>query len=69
MFARVAAADIGDWEKKLLWSKTVRLMARGNFTKICEYVPRYFHERNQGKGAALGTGFKAATGDMCLSRC
>ena len=25
-----------------------------------------FHERNQGKGAALRTGFSAATGDICI---
>jgi glycosyltransferase involved in cell wall biosynthesis len=29
-------------------------------------VKCYFHDRNQGKGAALRTGFRAATGDIVL---
>jgi len=34
--------------------------------KLDERIDVYFHERNQGKGAALRTGFKVATGDILL---
>jgi glycosyltransferase involved in cell wall biosynthesis len=34
--------------------------------KLDERIDVHFHERNQGKGAALRTGFKVATGDILL---
>ena len=34
--------------------------------KLDKRIGVHFHERNQGKGAALRTGFKAATGDILL---
>jgi glycosyltransferase involved in cell wall biosynthesis len=38
-------------------------IARG-FTATCSFVRVLRHERNQGKGAALRTGFRAANGDF-----
>ncbi|UCC54917.1 MAG: glycosyltransferase family 2 protein [Anaerolineaceae bacterium] len=34
--------------------------------KLDDRINIQFHERNQGKGAALRTGFKVATGDILL---
>ena len=59
-----------DLKKKSYWwmtaPKTVR--ANGLKKKQKEDVPWkvVFHSRNQGKGAALRTGFAAATGDVVL---
>ena len=67
VFARVAAADIGDWEKEIIVVEDCS--TDGTRELLQKYVNTYrviFHERNQGKGAALRTGFKAATGDYVL---
>lgn len=34
--------------------------------KVNESIKTFFHERNQGKGAAIRTGIKAATGDVVI---
>lgn len=45
-------------------SDGTRDLLRGELATLCDQV--IFHERNQGKGAALRTGFQAARGDVVV---
>ena len=67
ILVKVEAVDLGDMEKEIIIvddysSDGTRdtLKTLENKYKIC------YHDKNRGKGAALRTGFKAATGDFIV---
>ena len=63
---RVQAVDLGPVEKEII---VVNDGSTDNTAGVLKGLPaiRYIsHERNAGKGAALTTGFQAATGDIVL---
>jgi glycosyltransferase involved in cell wall biosynthesis len=63
---RVQAVDLGPIEKEII---VVNDGSRDGTEKVLQGLPgirRISHERNEGKGAALTTGFQAATGDIVL---
>src|SRR5438105_3584900 len=63
---RVQAVDLGGVEKEII---IVDDGSRDHTREILKTLPgiRYiFHEKNQGKGGAVKTGFREATGDICL---
>lgn len=67
LLQKVASVHIPGWEKEIVvvedcstdGTKDVLNAMRGDYKII-------FHEKNQGKGAALRTGFASATGDYVL---
>jgi glycosyltransferase involved in cell wall biosynthesis len=68
LLSRVLAAPVGEWEKEVIVVEDystdgTREMLKSNPPAG---VKVFFHEKNQGKGAALRTGFKVATGDYVL---
>ena len=67
LIARVRAAPVDGMEIIVVddaSSDGTRELLRGELGKLVDRV--LFHERNQGKGAALRTGFKAATGRIVV---
>ncbi len=68
LLSRVLSAPVGEWEKEVIVVEDystdgTREMLKSNPPAGVRIV---FHEKNQGKGAALRTGFKVATGDYVL---
>ncbi|MFH1499602.1 MAG: glycosyltransferase family 2 protein [Verrucomicrobiota bacterium] len=66
---RVKAVDLGDVEKEIVIVDDcsrdgTRDLLRTEIAPLVDQV--VYHEVNQGKGAAMRTGFKAATGDMLI---
>lgn len=67
LVARVEAASIQGWTKEIVLVEDCSTDGTQDLLK--RYADRHtviFHEKNQGKGAALRTGFKKATGDYIL---
>lgn len=67
LLAKVASVNIPDWEKEIVLVEDCS--TDGTRDLLQKYSAQHkviFHEKNQGKGAALRTGFKAATGDYVL---
>lgn len=67
LLAKVASVSIPGWEKEIVVVEDCS--KDGTRELLQKYVGTYrviFHEKNQGKGAALRTGFQAATGDYVL---
>lgn len=63
---RVQAVDLGAVEKEII---VVNDGSQDGTEQVLRGIPgirRLAHERNSGKGAALTTGFRAATGDIIL---
>jgi glycosyltransferase involved in cell wall biosynthesis len=63
---RVQAVDLGAVEKEII---VVNDGSQDGTERVLQGIPgirRLAHERNSGKGAALTTGFRAATGDIIL---
>ena len=63
---RAQAVDLGPVEKEII---VVNDGSRDGTETVLKGLPgirRIAHERNEGKGAALTTGFQAATGDIVL---
>src|SRR5207249_9702983 len=63
---RVRAVNLGPIEKEII---VVDDGSRDGTTKILKQlsgIRHILHERNAGKGAAVSTGFRAATGDIVL---
>ena len=66
---KVRAADLGVEKELVLVDDCSRDGTRDILKKIQEQHPEWkylLHEQNRGKGAALRTGFKAATGDIVV---
>ena len=69
LLAQVVAVDVGMEKELVLVDDCSRDGTRQLLEQIATEQPSWrvvFHERNQGKGAALRTGFAAATGDVLL---
>lgn len=67
LLAKVASVSVPGWEKEIVVVEDCS--KDGTRELLQKYVGTYriiFHEKNQGKGAALRTGFQAATGDYVL---
>lgn len=67
LLEKVAGVDIQEWEKEIVLVDDCS--TDGTRDLLRRYVDKYkviFHEINQGKGAALRTGFKEASGDYVL---
>lgn len=67
LVARVEAVSIPGWTKEIVLVEDCSTDGTQDLLK--RYADRHtviFHEKNQGKGAALRTGFKKATGDYML---
>lgn len=67
LLAKVASVPVPGWEKEIVVVEDCS--KDGTRELLQKYVGTYrviFHEKNQGKGAALRTGFQAATGDYVL---
>lgn len=69
---RVAAQNIGDWEKEIVVvddgseDKSKVKMKKAKIQFKIQNCTILFHERNQGKGAAIRTALVHATGDYVL---
>lgn len=67
LLARVAAVSIPGWEKEIVVVEDFSTDGtRELLQKMSGDYKIIFHEKNQGKGAALRTGFKAASGEYVL---
>lgn len=67
LLTKVDSVIVPGWEKEIVVVEDCSKDGTQDILK--KYQGKYkiiFHERNQGKGAALRTGFKAATGDFVL---
>lgn len=67
LLSKVDSVVIPGWEKEIVAVEDCSTDGTRDILK--KYQDRYkiiFHEKNQGKGAGLRTGFKAATGDYVL---
>jgi len=63
---RVQAVDLGAIEKEIIAVDDGSTDGTANVLKKLTAIRYLSHERNAGKGAALTTGFRAATGDIVL---
>src|SRR5438128_8337335 len=63
---RVQAVDLGAIEKEIIAVDDGSSDGTANVLKKLTAIRYLSHERNAGKGAALTTGFRAATGDIVL---
>src|SRR3989442_13564484 len=63
---RVQAVNLGPVEKEIIVVDDGSTDGTANVLKEMSGIRRLSHERNAGKGAALTTGFRAATGDIEL---
>jgi glycosyltransferase involved in cell wall biosynthesis len=63
---RVQAVDIGPLEKEIIVVNDGSRDGTAEVLKGLSTIRHIAHERNAGKGAALTTGFQAATGDILL---
>jgi len=63
---RVQAVDLGPVEKEIIVVNDGSKDGTGEILKGLSAIRHIAHERNAGKGAALSTGFRAATGDIVL---
>jgi len=63
---RVQAVSLVPIEKEIIAVDDGSTDGTANVLKEMSGIRRLFHERNAGKGAALTTGFQAATGDIVL---
>src|SRR3989441_9693163 len=63
---RVQAMNLGPVEKEIIVVDDGSTDGTANVLKEMSGIRRLSHERNAGKGAALTTGFRAATGDIVL---
>jgi len=63
---RVQAVNLGPVEKEIIVVDDGSTDGTANVLKEMSGIRRLSHERNAGKGAALTTGFRAATGDIVL---
>src|SRR2546427_9416927 len=61
---RVQAVNLGLIEKEIIVVDDGSTEGTANVLKEMSGIQRLSHERNAGKGAALTTGFRAATGDI-----
>lgn len=64
---KVASVKIGSWDKEIVLVEDCSTDGTQDLLK--KYIGQHkviFHEKNQGKGAALRTGFKEASGDYML---
>lgn len=67
VLTRIEAVAIPGWEKEIILVEDCS--SDGTRELLQKYVDRFlviFHEKNQGKGAALRTGFAVATGDFVI---
>lgn len=67
LLGRISAVEIPGWEKEVIVVED--FSTDGTRDLLKKYADKYkiiFHEKNSGKGAALQTGFRAATGDYVL---
>jgi glycosyltransferase involved in cell wall biosynthesis len=63
---RVQAVNLGPIEKEIIVVDDGSRDGTAEVLKQLSGIRRISHERNAGKGAALTTGFQAATGDIVL---
>jgi glycosyltransferase involved in cell wall biosynthesis len=67
LLQRVENVSLPGWEKEIVVVEDCSTDGtRDMLKKFSEKYKIIFHEKNQGKGAALRTGFKASTGDYVL---
>jgi glycosyltransferase involved in cell wall biosynthesis len=66
ILARVEAVDLGVEKEIILLDDGSRDGSRGILNEYAGKHKVVFHEKNQGKGAALRTGFKETTGDYIV---
>ncbi len=67
LLARVSSVAVPGWEKEIIVVEDCSTDGTGEvLKKLVNQYKIIFHEKNQGKGAALKTGFAAATGDYVL---
>lgn len=67
LLQKIAYVSVSDWGKEIIVVED--FSTDGTRDLLRKYTEKYkiiFHEKNHGKGAALRTGFKAATGDYVL---
>ncbi|MBI5140485.1 MAG: glycosyltransferase family 2 protein [Candidatus Vogelbacteria bacterium] len=64
--AIVRAADIGDIEKEIIIVDDGSIDGTRDIIKSIQGIKYFFHDKNQGKGGAIKTGFQKATGDIVI---
>lgn len=63
---RVRKADIGDLEREIVVVNDGSVDRTGAILETISGIVRVTHPANRGKGAAVKSGFRIATGDICL---